>query len=170
MGTRCLTTVRDGNKEIVCMYRQMDGYPEGHGADLLAAFKGFRITNGIAADSAKTANGAGCLAAQVVAAFKRITDENRRYAHSNGADLQVGNFYLYAPETREVGEEFVYTLSVKTDAKAKRDRIWLELYEGEVAFFGMPGTKPELMDFLYTGWLDDFDPKNCGQVYHGKVA
>jgi len=163
MGTRSLTVVMDGNKEILCMYRQMDGYIEGHGADLVAAFKGFKLTNGIAGDAKKTANGINCLAAQVVAHFKRITDENRKYAHDNGDGLEVGQFYLYAPETREVGEEYIYRLS-------ERDgRIWLDISEGEVAWFGMPGTKPDLMDWIYSGWLDDLDPKaDHGEVYHSR--
>lgn len=170
MGTRCLTTVRDGNKELICLYRQMDGYPEGHGIDLKNAFEGFRITNGISGDPAKTANGVGCLAAQVVAHFKKSDGH-----YDNGNGLQVGGFYLYAPKTREIGEEFVYMLSVRLDSRknAKKNpfgepegKIWLELYEGEVAFFGLPGTKPALMEFLYSGWLDDFDPKKLGQMYH----
>ena len=37
MGTRSLTTFIDNNtkEEIVVMYRQYDGYPGGHGRDLL---------------------------------------------------------------------------------------------------------------------------------------
>lgn len=37
MGTRSLTVFIDehNDKEIVVMYRQMDGYPEGHGQDLV---------------------------------------------------------------------------------------------------------------------------------------
>jgi hypothetical protein len=153
----------DGNKEILCMYRQYDGYPDGHGMDLVNQFRGFRITNGISGDATKTANGVGCLAAQLVTVFKR---GDRRHKAGNGCE--VGGFYLYAPETREVGEEFVYTLSVK--GPDDNGRIWLDVIEGEVAFFGMPGTKPELMDWIYSGWLDDFAPEKCGQVYHGRVA
>lgn len=172
MGTRCLTTVRDGNREILCMYRQYDGYPEGHGAELLQHFKGFKITNGISGDARKTANGVGCLAAQVVAVFKR-SESAPDDRNASGGGCEVGGFYLYAPETREVGEEFVYHLSVKpADPKDTRPswdqkgRIWLEVQEGEVAFFGAPGTPPALMDWLYSGWLDDFDPKRLGEVYH----
>ena len=37
MGTRSLTTFIDDHteEEIVVMYRQYDGYPEGHGRDLV---------------------------------------------------------------------------------------------------------------------------------------
>lgn len=143
MGTRCLT-VADENKEILCMYRQMDGYPSGHGKELKEAFKGFRITNGISGDKTNSANGMGCLAAQIVAKFKD----------------DVGGIYLYASGEREVGEEYVYSISEKDG------RIWLDVLEGEVAFFGLPGTKPELMEWIYHGWLDDFEPEKCGQIYH----
>lgn len=166
MGTRCLTTVQDGNKEILCMYRQMDGYPDGHGVELRDAFKGFRISNGISGDATKTANGVQCLAAQIVHHFK---SDDGSY-HKSGAGAQVGGIYLYAPESREVGEEFVYMISVKTDPRKKFDRIWLELFEGEVAYFGLPGTHPDNMHWLYSGWLDDFNPKKLGQIHHSSVA
>lgn len=172
MGTRCITAVMDGNREILCMYRQFDGYPTGHGTELLKAFKGYRVTNGVSiANSKRSANGMGCFAAQLVSVFKRA-DKDSSYPAGNGCE--VGGFYLYAPETREVGEEFVYVLEERaSNGKSRYDfgyegRLWLTVYEGEVAFFGLPGTKPELMDWLYSGWLDDFDPKReaSGQVYH----
>ena len=48
MGTRCLTYVFDEKyKPIVCIYRQFDGYPEGHGEDLKRILEGIPITNGI---------------------------------------------------------------------------------------------------------------------------
>ena len=34
MGTRCLTYVYEGNSPLVCLYRQFDGYPSGHGTEL----------------------------------------------------------------------------------------------------------------------------------------
>lgn len=127
MGTRCLTVIQDDAKEVVCLYRQFDGYPAGHGAELLTAFKGFRITNDMISDRARTANGMGCLAAQLVAAFK----------------TEPGGFYLYAPGTRDIGEEFVYTLS------AKGARVWLD-----VSGCGLP---------LYSGLLDAFDPARTNE-------
>lgn len=59
MGTRSLTVLKDDEDvEIAVMYRQYDGYPDGHGQQL-AEF----IRN---ADH----NGMDCLAAQIVAHFK----------------------------------------------------------------------------------------------------
>ena len=140
MGTRCLVTVTDGNKEILCLYRQFDGYPEGMGADLPKFAKGFKIVNGIGdREAKKTANGMGCFAAQLVAHFK----------------TEIGNVYLYAPESREVGEEFIYTLQ-------ERDgKLHLTVTEGDVAFFGMKGSDKEDFKALFSGPLDKFNPKNC---------
>lgn len=82
MGTRSLTYVFDNDNEpVVCMYRQFDGYPSGHGSELAEFLNSFdAIVNGIpVGDARRLANGMGCLAAQLVAQFK-------------GA---VGGFYLY---------------------------------------------------------------------------
>lgn len=162
MGTRSLTCVMDGNQEILCLYRQYDGYLTGHGADLVSMFKGYKITNGISGDACKTANGMGCLAAQLVGMLKQNDKKSPHY--DNGKGFQVGNFYILAPESREHGEEFIYRLSEKDG------RIWLDVSEGEVAWFGLPGTKPELMDWIYSGYLDDFKPKTTdyGEIYHAR--
>lgn len=98
MGTRCLTvfTNNDG-KEICRMYRQYDGYPEGHGVELGKFLAGIKIVNGYGSVD-HVANGMDCLAAQVIAHFK------------DG----VGGFYLMAPKTKDVGEEYVYVISGKT--------------------------------------------------------
>ncbi len=68
MGTRSLTYVynEDNNKQpFVCMYRQFDGYPSGHGAEL-AEF----LTPMKTKEEGRNANGMGCLAAQMIAHFK----------------------------------------------------------------------------------------------------
>ena len=78
------------------MYRQMDGYPEGHGKELAEFLAGMKIVNGISmVDGPRIANGMGCLAAQVVAHFK----------------TEPGHIYLMAPGTRDVWEEFIYKVS-----------------------------------------------------------
>jgi len=95
MGTRCLTVIRDRSEEIAVLYRQYDGYPEGHGAELKEFLDGFKIVNGIPmAYEGKIADGAQCLAAQIVAHFKTV----------------VGNFYLYPAGMRGLGEEYIYTV------------------------------------------------------------
>ena len=74
MGTRSLTRViSESGKTILTMYRQYDGYVEGgHGDELVKFLKGMVITNGIRVGGQleKSANGMGCLAAQLVAHFK----------------------------------------------------------------------------------------------------
>lgn len=100
MGTRALTVFVDDmdQKEIVVMYRQFDGYPKGHGKDLRAFLRGYKITNGISELGAKKhANGMSCLAGQVISRFK--------------TEYPYGNIYLYPAGTRDVGEEYVYTVS-----------------------------------------------------------
>ena len=71
MGTRSTTTVLSNGQPLVNMYRQMDGYPSGHGTDLYDFLKDIKMVNGIGGDTENIANGAGCLAAQLVERFKR---------------------------------------------------------------------------------------------------
>jgi hypothetical protein len=97
MGTRSLTVVVDGasGKEICVLYRQSDGYPSGHGAQLKEFLNGFEICNGISERKPKLANGAGCLAAQIVAHFKS----------------EVGNFYLHPAGARDLWEDYTYIVT-----------------------------------------------------------
>ena len=69
MGTRSLTFVYEGEKPIVNMYRQFDGYPSGHGAELAEFLTSFdEVVNGLpVGDNRRLANGMGCLAAQMIA-------------------------------------------------------------------------------------------------------
>ena len=98
MGTRCLTVLKEEEgKEIAVLYRQMDGYPAGHGQDLLDFLADKRIVNGISVDDGCSFNGMHCLAASVVAHFKE----------------HIGSFYLYPAGTRDVGEEYIYTVTGK---------------------------------------------------------
>ena len=99
MGTRSLTYVYDSKVEskprkIINMYRQFDGYPSGHGAELAEFLNSFdAIVNGYAIDEKrKVANGMGCLAAQLVSEFK------------DG----VGGFYLYPTTSKDCGQDYEY--------------------------------------------------------------
>jgi len=121
MGTRSLTTFIDDHtkEEIVVMYRQYDGYPEGHGRDLANFLNGMTVVNGIPGGKriSQLANGVSCLAAQIVSHFKK----------------GVGDFYLHAGNTRDYGEEFVYTIY----AKDNELNIKVEdTYQDEVLFDG----------------------------------
>lgn len=81
------------------MYRQYDGYPSCHGMELYEFLKDFSIINGIGNldENKKYANGAGCIAAQLVSHFK--TD--------------VEGIYLYPTDSKDVWEEFVYEIHLK---------------------------------------------------------
>lgn len=88
MGTRSLTYVFDGKRAenpepLVNLYRQYDGYMEGHGAELAEFLEGFNIVNGLGVndENKKIANGMGDLAAQLIAHFK----------------TEAGQFYLQVP-------------------------------------------------------------------------
>jgi hypothetical protein len=92
MGTRSLTRVFDGDKEIACIYRQFDGYRTGHGKALADFILSRPFVNGISG-SREVFNGMGCFAAQLI-------------GHLKGD--QAGAIYLYAPGTSDVWEEYVY--------------------------------------------------------------
>jgi len=82
MGTRCLTYVYEGKTPLMCLYRQFDGYPSGHGAELAEFLNKIEVGNGISGkpEMGEFANGMGCLAAQLVAHFKK----------------SVGGFYIHS--------------------------------------------------------------------------
>jgi hypothetical protein len=125
------------------MYRQMDGYPDGHGQELVDFLTGVKLVNGIPCGSKEVmANGMGCLAAQIVAHFK--TD--------------VGNFYLYPPKTRDCGEEWIYTVY------EKEQKIRLRVQSGCVTFFGLPGTKQKNMPVVFDDTLDKWDAKAVSET------
>jgi len=93
MGTRSLTYVYDDKTPVVCMYRQFDGYPSGHGSELARFLNGFEIVNGYGVVKPKLANGMGCLAAQMIAFFK----------------VGVGGFYLEPVELgQNYGQDYEY--------------------------------------------------------------
>jgi hypothetical protein len=94
MGTRCLTFVYDGGTAVINMYRQFDGYPEGHGRELSDFLSQFdAVVNGMALnETRKVANGMGCLAAQMIAHFKQT----------------AGGFYIHPVYEYDCGQEYEY--------------------------------------------------------------
>ena len=124
MGTRSLTYIKDQYEDndniIICMYRQYDGYLSGHGKELAEFLQDFTVVNGYnSLTPARSANGMSCLAAQLVAHFKD----------------SIGNIYLYPPNTSDVGEEFIYTISL-TDSQ-----IYIEVkdvWNNKIIFSGTP--------------------------------
>ncbi len=125
MGTRSLTRViprqkglsyGEGHnhveKSVINMYRQYDGYPTGHGIDLAEFLDDFKVVNELGADSYKSriANGASCLAAQLVQHFK------------DGP----GNVYLEAVngEPGDSWEEYIYTVYPK-----EGEPLYISIYD-----------------------------------------
>lgn len=108
MGTRSLTYFYQNGKPFSAFYRQMDGYPEGHGVELGEILAPITLVNGYQLDmhSGTHANGPGCLAAQVVAALK--TDIGSIYLiNPNPADHKEGwQEYEYHVHVNTIGEDF----------------------------------------------------------------
>ena len=99
MSTRSLTFVTEnGSLPIICMYRQSDGYPSGHGKELAEFLHPIKIVDGLGmSDPATVANGAGCLAAQIVAHFK----------------YGPGGVYIeHANKWKDCGQEYEYWVDV----------------------------------------------------------
>jgi hypothetical protein len=71
----------ENNEPIMCIYRQYDGYPSGHGHELAQFLNSKTLVNGYSGLNSIEANGMGCLAAQLVVQLKH----------------GVGGIYIYAP-------------------------------------------------------------------------
>ena len=112
MGTRSLTRVietwKDDNgkqkkQTLITMYRQMDGYPSGHGEELADFLKAGKVVNGIGVgEKQRVFNGAGCLAAQMVSHFKGDS---------------AGGIYLYPNSTKDAWQNYEYHVLVDFDSK-----------------------------------------------------
>ena len=134
MGTRSLTTFINTYKginkkgedvtkkvKIVTMYRQMDGYPEGHGLQLAKFLAGGKMVNGIGLNDVLVFNGMGCLAAQCVAHFK------------NGA----GGFYLHRGGTINCWEQYRYEVITNGEGNDVTLRCY-DVYGKKWIFEGTP--------------------------------
>ena len=96
MGTRALVHVLERDVVLVTMYKHWDGYPKGFGFQLAEFLADFTIVNGLGTGQPKkVANGMDCLAAQIVAHFKK----------------GPGDMYIRRSGEINFGEEFVYEVS-----------------------------------------------------------
>lgn len=138
MGTRSNTIIYDesyGNGsavQILNLYRQHDGNIEGHGAELLAFLEPMTIVNGITTGMSNIANGAGCLAAQLVSHFKK----------------KIGDFYIMAPfrESHKVGEVNENDYTYKIYVSGGPVYISLEVWEYDYLIFS--GNVREFKEFV----------------------
>ena len=89
MGTRSLTFVYEEYKSgeqpeaLINMYRQYDGYPSGHGAELAEC---------LSSGKEQYFNGMGCLAASLIANFKQ----------------SPGGFYIHPVSQKNCGQDYEY--------------------------------------------------------------
>lgn len=105
MGTRSLTFIYEDKTPLVCFYRQFDGYIEGYGKDLATFLAGIKLVNGFGGDNkaGTHANGAGCLAAQIVAHFK--------------TEAGIGGIYIQPfNEKQDSGQEYEYRVYIEDGA------------------------------------------------------
>ena len=136
MGTRSLTFVYDEqNKPIINMYRQYDGYPTGHGAELADFLSVGRLVNGLA--QTETAeefvfNGMGCLAASLIAQFKQ----------------SPGGFYIYSVDKTDCGQDYEY--HIYDSGKG----LYIEVVDCGCNMFGV--TMSDKHDFVFKGNLKEF--------------
>jgi hypothetical protein len=82
------------NNELVLIYRQYDGYPTGHPMETAEWLSTGTVVNGLGMDESRLVfNGAGCLAAQLIARFK--DGPGGTYIHSLSSRGECWEDYLY---------------------------------------------------------------------------
>ena len=149
MGTRSLTFVYDGETPIINMYRQYDGYPTGHGAELAEFLTPFEMVNGISInETRKVANGMGCLAAQLVHNFKGSVGGEESIAMKGRSPNLAGQFYLYPTSAVDCGQDYEY--HIYKDAEGLRVRIT----DRGCNMFGL--TMSDKNDAIFDGTLAEF--------------
>ena len=89
------------NNELVLIYRQYDGYPTGHPLETAEWLATAKVVNGLGMNETQLVfNGAGCLAAQLVAKYK------------DGP----GGCYLHPLSHRgKCWEDYLYDIIIKED-------------------------------------------------------
>jgi hypothetical protein len=131
MGTRCLTFVYDGETPILNLYRQYDGYPTGHGAELaefLSKGKKDKLLY----------NGMGCLAAQLVAYFKDTP----------------GHFYIHAINESECGQDYEYHIYPNPAPYKNRNYFNIKVVNRGCNMFGL--TSDDTNETIFQGSLVEF--------------
>lgn len=147
MGTRSLSFIcNESGEKIINLYRQFDGYPTGHGQELAEFLNKGKLVNGLrSGDGELYFNGAGCLAAQLVAHFKK----------------ESGGFYLYPTSAEDCGQDYEYWINVNDD-----NTLHIKIMDCGFNVFGM--TQDETYEPLFEGNLQQFT-KYCSSEKYGDV-
>lgn len=122
MGTRSLIRIKEGNKTLVTIYNQYDGYPTGMGDRLANLVGNTKIVNGYGGGMQLPhhANGLACLAAYIISELKE----------------GIGNCYII-PTSPANKEEYNYTLTEKSGIVHVKLVDWENkvLYSGPLKHF-----------------------------------
>jgi hypothetical protein len=126
-------TGKTNQQKLVLMYAQYDGYPTGHPMDTAKWLASGKVVNGLRLDEkGLTFNGAGCLAAQLVAKFK------------DGP----GGYYIHPMNHRgQCWENYTYDIIVKEDKSI------------EYICYEIGGSKKITFKKLFQGSPEDFIQK-----------
>lgn len=135
MGTPHLTIFVDGGVQVCVLYGQFDGHFRSHGRKLKEFLEPYYLVNGYTSEDMKNsaANGIGCLAAQVVAHFKR----------------GIGDFLLQSPGAELDQEPYVYVVSTGSPIDRWKSAINIAAY--------CDGTRD------YSGPVSEFFPLTLGE-------
>lgn len=138
---------------FVLLYLQYDGYPSGHPSETAEWLAKGKLVNGLGSDQPELVfNGAGCLAAQLVA------------KHKDGP----GGAYLYDMKHRgRCGEDYTYDIIVEHDGKDENGRDKYKMTYVAYDVSGGWGDKPVRFKKLFSGapadfaaWVNEKEAKN----------
>ena len=107
----------DDKEAFAALEGHYDGYPEGHGKDLINFIRSRRIVNGlgVVASDFDIANGPGDFAAQAVCHFK-----NRQ---------PTGGYYLCSPVYEEGAANYEYHVRVYPPSSRRKFTVTVEGYQ-----------------------------------------
>jgi hypothetical protein len=151
MGTRSITDVialsvdskgKETKTTLLTMYGQWDGYPHNLGLDIADFLNAGKLVDGFNSKDEVVFNGAGCLAAQLVANFKK----------------GVGSFYIIKANASKHGEQFRYQIIINEDNQTiklrclevgYRNKKNMYVDRNKVLFFDDPKN--------YSEWLETYE-------------
>jgi hypothetical protein len=131
-------------EKIINLYRQYDGYPTGHGRELAEFLNSGHVVNGLDfTNKEQQFNGSGCLAAQMVAHFKK----------------ESGGFYLYPTSAEDCGQDYEYHIFLDGE-------ILVKIMDCGFNVFGQ--TQSDTYEPLFEGNLAQFT-KYCAKEQYGET-